>query len=87
MPLRPVRLWQQVVDDVHPAWPKQREGLVNVAEFSGLCIRVDQVELLGRGTAEEAGAVHDVKADTGIGTEEPTGDCDDLIIGIDGVEP
>src|SRR5262249_10876968 len=84
--LRPVRLGQQVVDDVNPARSQQRERVIEMRELARPCISVDQIELSAWQALNEVGAIRDVERNSPIGSEMTSGDRDDARVSIDRVE-
>ena len=86
MPFRPVRLGQQIVNEIDSARSQKCERLVKMTELAGPRIGVNQIECAPWCVANEFGAIDDVKGHSTIGGEMALGDGRHGGIGIDGIE-
>ena len=86
MAVGPVRLRQQIVDDVHPSRPEECERLVEVNEFSWPGVGIDEIELAARCTLNELCTVTDVEHHSRIAVEMTLGDRDDARVGVHGIQ-
>jgi enterochelin esterase family protein len=83
VPIRPVRLQQEVIDQINPAWPHQGKCSGEVRELPGPAVRVDQVEPARLRLLEERGAVGQVKADAAVGPEMASSHLERLRVNLD----
>ena len=86
MPVGPVGLGQEIINEIDPARAKQRESLFKMRELAWPRVRVNQIELAFLGSLNELRSIGDVKRDSGIRAEMALGYCSHVRLGIDTIQ-